>query len=419
MRISDTMMSANYLENLSRSRERLMKIQEQMASQKKIQQPSDSPEGTARVMDLQSKLTQSEVYLKNIENSITFIRESLSNLEQMDSKITDVLTTITDSRNANLNDSNLQDLANKIDSVLSSIMDYANSSYEGKYLFGGTDISSKPFGMTADGTAVEIKAANISGNQNVRISDNRIQSINLPGSELFSTIISQSGNLNSAAAVGASTLNSSQVYDAAGNAYTLNISYQKTAANTYSMTYDVVDGGGSSVLSPAPAAKTMVFDSATGLLKTVDGNAPSKISVKGASAKVEFMIDPVQITEANSAASINATANQKTSIFNTLISISDNLRNGIRPTVQQESDVQNFFNHLLNRESQLGNVQNQLESVQELLQQKTTNLQELVSNEMEVDMPKLLIDLQNQQYVLDMSYKMASMILPKSLMDFL
>lgn len=419
MRISDTMMSANYLDNLSRSRERLMNIQKQMASQKKIQQPSDSPEGTARVMDLQSKMTQSEVHLKNIENSITFIKESLSNLEQMDTKIADVLKTITDSRNANLNDSNMLDLSNKIDSVLTSIMDYANSTYDGKYLFGGTDISAKPFGMTSDGTAVEIKASDITGSQNVRISENRIQAINLPGSDLFSTIVTQTGNLNSASAVGASTTNSSQVYDPSGNAYTLNVTYQKTAANTYSMTYDVLDGGGASIFSSAPAAKTLVFDSATGLLKTMDGNAPSKINVKSASNKIEFMINPVQVTEANSASSISSSANQKTSIFNTLIAIRDNLKNGVRPTAQQETEVQNFFNSLLNKESQLGNVQNQLESVNELLQQKTTNIQELVANEMEVDMPKLLIDLQNQQYVLDMSYKMASMILPKSLMDFL
>jgi flagellin-like hook-associated protein FlgL len=53
------------------------------------------------------------------------------------------------------------------------------------------------------------------------------------------------------------------------------------------------------------------------------------------------------------------------------------------------------------------------------LKQKSTDFQEMISQDIDVDMPKLLIDLQNQQYILDMSYKMASMILPKSLMDFL
>jgi len=419
MRISDAMMSANYLTNLSKSREKLETIQSQMSSQKRIQNPSDDPAGTARVMNYQAKMSQTDLYQKNIDGSLTFIKNSVSALEQMDTSIADVLKSITDSRNGNLNGSNLADISDKIDSVISTLLGYSNTYYDGKYLFGGTDNSAAPFGFTSDNKAVEVKSSDITGYQNVRISENRIQNINVPGSDIFSTIVRQTGNLNSASAVGSSTLSTTQVYDATGNAYSLNVTYQKTAANTYNMTYDILDGGGSTVLSAPPAAQAFVFDSSSGLLKTVDGSAPGKISVKVASKKIEFLIDPSQVVESGSAASVSSTSNQKTNIFNTLISIRDSLKNGTTPTAQQESDVQNFFDNLVNKESQIGNVQSQLESVQELLKQKSTNFQELIAKDVEVDMPKLLIELQNQQYVLDMSYKMASMILPKSLMDFL
>jgi len=413
------MMSANYLEDLSKSREKLSVLQKQMSSQKKIQKPSDSPEGTARVMDFQVKMNQSEIYQKNIESGITFIKESITSLGEIDTSIADVLATIKNSRNAVLSNSNLLGLSEKIDSVITSLLDQANSSYQGKYLFGGTDHSTAPFGYTADKTAIEVKANDITGNQNIRVSENRIQNINIPGSDIFATIVSQNGNLNSSAAVGAVSTSSTQVYDPAGTAYTLNVNYTKTAANTYSMTYDILDGGGTTVLAAPPAAKTYLFDSATGLLKSMNGNAPTKTSIEVAGKKIEFILDTTQVIEKNAASSISNSANQKTNIFNTLISIRDSLKNGVRPTVQQEDDVQAFFDNLLNKESQIGNVQNQMENVQELLKQKTTNFQDLIAKDMEVDLPKLLIDMQNQQYVLDMSYKMASMILPKSLMDFI
>lgn len=419
MRISDAMMSSNYLEDLSKSREKLASIQRQMSSQKKIEQPSDSPEGCVRVMDFQSKVSQTAVYQKNIENGLSYIKESVTLLNQMDSSITDVLATISDSRNGVLSNSNLVGISEKIDSAITSLLDLANTKYNGKFLFGGTDYSTAPFGLTSDLSAVEVKANDITGNQNIRISENRIQNVNIPGSDIFSTIVTQNGNLNSGSAVGATTTASSQVYGADGTAYTLNVSYQKTAANTYSMTYDILDGGGTTVLAAPPAAQAYVFDSATGMLKTVNGGAPAKTSIKVAGSKIEFLLDSTQLVEENAASSVSNSANQKTNIFNTLMSIRDNLKNGVRPTVAQEAEVQAFFDNLLNKESQIGNIQNQMENVQEILTSKTTNLKKLISNEMDVDMPKLLIDLQNQEYVLEMSYKMASMILPKSLMDYL
>lgn len=419
MRISDAMMSANYLENLSRSRERIEKIQTQMSTQKKIQQPSDSPAAAARVLNNQVMMSQVGAYQSNIEGSITYIKESLNAMGEMDATITDVLTSITDSRNSNLNQSNLDGISEKIDSLLSSLMDYANTGYDGKFLFGGTDYSTAPFGLTSDKKAIETKSADISGSQNVRISENRIQSINIPGSDIFSTIVTQSGNMDSSAAVGSTSTSTTQVYDPTGTAYTLNVTYQKTAANTYSMTYDILDGGGTTILPSAPAAQTFVFDSSTGILKTINGNAPVKTNISVPSNKIEFLLDSTKMVESNSAASVSNSANQKTNIFNTLISIRDNLKNGITPNAQAETEVTNFFNNLLNKESKLGNVQNQLENVKELVKQKSTNFQDLIAKDMEVDTAKLLIDLQNQQYVLEMTYKMASMILPKSLMDYL
>ena len=62
---------------------------------------------------------------------------------------------------------------------------------------------------------------------------------------------------------------------------------------------------------------------------------------------------------------------------------------------------------------------NKLESTNDLLTNQTIELQELLSKEKDVDLAEAIMQMNNTQFNLDMGYKISSMILPKSLMDFL
>ena len=106
-------------------------------------------------------------------------------------------------------------------------------------------------------------------------------------------------------------------------------------------------------------------------------------------------------------------------VFNTLITIRDNLKLGIRPSDAEIKVVQDFNDHILAKSSQAGNIMNQLDSASTLLQQQTLSLQKLISNEQDVDIAKATVDLQDADYHLQLSYKISAMILPKSLLDYL
>jgi flagellin-like hook-associated protein FlgL len=69
--------------------------------------------------------------------------------------------------------------------------------------------------------------------------------------------------------------------------------------------------------------------------------------------------------------------------------------------------------------SEAGNIQNRLEDTQNMLQSQDLETRELLSKEKDVDMAAALIQLQNEQYSLELSYKVSSMILPMSLLDYL
>jgi flagellin-like hook-associated protein FlgL len=254
---------------------------------------------------------------------------------------------------------------------------------------------------------------------NVRFTQSVTQQINLTGSSVFGTEVSFSGMVDVNSAVGSTINNSQSVYDNYGNEYQLNTTLTKSGNNTYQLNYDILDGTGTSVFTSSPAAKEVVFNSVNGQIVSIDGSQNGLFEINVPSNRIHFSINLQTLSEKDSAASVNLTANQQTDIFNTLKRISTNLRNGILPSEGEKSSVENFLSNVVSKLTDSGNAINQIATIEGMLNQQTYNLQELSEAENGVDQARAIIDLQNQEYLLQISQKMAAMILPQSLLDYL
>ncbi len=418
MRVSDLMLSNNFVSNLNATKARMGKLQLDLATQKKIRNPSDSPYGASKILRLNEQLSLQDLYSKNVENGLAFLNETSFEVESMQSEIADVQTALAELNNPG-NQVNIQSYAEKIDLALNSILNHANAKFNGKYVFGGTDFISQPFGYDSGNSSIEKKVNDLSGVQTVKTSQNIFQKINLTGTEVFGTIVKNTGTFDVNSAVGTATNNQTKVYDALGNEFDLNITYTKTAANTYKMDYDVLDTNGVSVFSTPPSSQDLKFNTSTGQMETLNGKKPAPIKIDLGSQKINFNLDVTSLRETDGGGSLSFSANQKMDVFNTLLSIKENLANGIMPTDEQIKSLDEFNKHLLNKSSQVGNVINQLNETSDLLVSQKITLQSLLSQEQDVDIAKATVDLQQQDYLMQMSYKIAAMILPKSLLDFL
>lgn len=418
MRISDLIISNNYIGNTNKIKDRLSALNRQILSGNKIEKPSDSPVGTSRLFRISDQMGQTETYKKNIQNSISFLDETIFAMESMQSEAMDIVGRLTELQNP-VNQTNLEVYADMIDNSLKIMLETANAKSDGKFIFGGTDYSSEPYGISSDNQSYQSNT-DTSGKINVKFSQSVVQSINMPGLDLFGTIVSSKGFFNTADAVGTLTNSTSAIYDDLGNEYQLQTNYQKTAANTYQMTYDIVDGGGNTVFAAPPAAKTLAFNSLNGNLVSVDGSTSNlSFAVDIPANRIQFTMNLKTLSENSSATSISLSANQQTNIFNTLKQISNDLRNGIVPSNQQITAVENFNSRLTSKQSQVGNTINQISTIESMLEQQTYNLMELAQNENGVDIAKAVVDLQNQDYLLQISQKIGAMILPKTLLDYL
>jgi flagellar hook-associated protein 3 len=417
-RISDLSISNSYLNNINLLKNQLSNLNIQISTGKKINKPSDSPSGTSQIIRMNNQISQIDTFTSNIQNGLAFVNETSFAMESIQSEVVNVLTSLTSVQNA-ANDGNLSSFADQIDLSLQSILNFANSQYDGKYVFSGTDQSGKPYGYTSDGKSIEVKLNDVSGEQNIRLSPNVLQKINMPGQEVFGTIVKQNGKIDVNSSVGDVISNQMNIYDAEGNQYTLNLNYTKTGANTYSLSYDILDSGNTSIYSTPPAAKTVVFDSTTGAMKSIDGNSSLSFNINDPSKKINFSLELSSLEEKNSSSSVSLSANQKNDIFNTLILIRDNLRNRIKPTDEQVQIVKDFSARIVNNLSANGNIANQLNDTSDLITNQQTNIEALLSQKQDVDIAKAVTQLQNMNYTLDMNYKLASMFLPQSLLDYL
>jgi flagellin-like hook-associated protein FlgL len=176
---------------------------------------------------------------------------------------------------------------------------------------------------------------------------------------------------------------------------------------------------GATTVYSSPSASEVVFDSATGKIKTLNGSDNKTLRIVSTSDKIDFTIDLLNTKEGATPEAFSFEANQKQDIFNFLITLRNNLNNGIKPTAEDKKVINDFNLHILDKLASAGNTLNQLSNSEEMLGNQKELLISLAAKENEVDVAEAIIDLQNQDYMLQLSYKMSAMILPKSLVDYI
>ncbi len=416
MRIPDSFTQRNYLRSLNRTKSSLAEIQYQIATQSKVNKPSDNPLSNSRIMRLQNQLKTINTYRTNISYGKSMVDNTITSLDSMQTEIQNVIVELT-KLNSPVVDNTLESFASSIDGSIKILIDLANTDFNGQYSFGGSESGTKPFSYDEANGRVVVNSDHIGGDKEVRISRGIKQKFNISGKEIFQSVSEQSGNLNSNSNVGDAQTTSSKIYDAKGNEYTLNMTYTKTADNTYDLNYTVVDADSNTIKDET--VSDVKFNSETGQFETIGSDTFGEIHVEVPNNRIDFVIDISKVKEEDSATNLKSNLSQKADIFNTLIAIRDGLKEGKKPTAEQIKMVNDFNQHVLDKLSKAGGISNKLDSTEAVLANRELEVTDLLSAEKDVDMGKALIDLQTKQYTLDLTYKISSMILPKSLMDYL
>ena len=144
-RVTQNMMNAQMLRNLNYNLSQMDKLQNQMATGRRINKPSDDPVGISFSMRYRSELSANDQYEKNVDNAISWLDFTDAMLDQA----TQIIQRVRELAVNGANSTNPPDAMNAIRSEIIQLREQmvtvANSQFNGKYIFNGEKTDVKPY----------------------------------------------------------------------------------------------------------------------------------------------------------------------------------------------------------------------------------------------------------------------------------
>jgi flagellar hook-associated protein 3 FlgL len=156
---------------------------QQMSSGRRVNVPSDDPAAAAANVLQEARASQDDQFLQSIGGLEQYLNTADATLNSVVTALTRAVTLGVSGANGTLSDANRQSLANEVDGIKEQVLSLANASFNGQYLFAGTNTQIVPY--QKDTTLASGVAYNGNSQSNsVDIGGMTVQS-NLPGSAVF------------------------------------------------------------------------------------------------------------------------------------------------------------------------------------------------------------------------------------------
>lgn len=143
-RVTNRMMSNNYLSRMNRNLKNMQKINNQLTTGKEISRPSDNPYKVSRSMQLNTDINTNIQYNENIKDTANWLDTTDTALGQITSVVQRIRTLMVSAGNIAYGSDERTSIADEVNERISELSQILNTNFDGKYIFGGTKVSSKP-----------------------------------------------------------------------------------------------------------------------------------------------------------------------------------------------------------------------------------------------------------------------------------
>jgi flagellar hook-associated protein 3 FlgL len=217
---------------LNQSQAVLNNALEVVATGKSVNVPSDNPIASAGLVQNQIETADVDQYTQNVSSASSQVEAASSALSNVVSLLTKAVADGTQGANGTTSASGLQSLVQDVQGIITSVASQANASFQGSFLFGGTDTATTPF--TANASSSTGFTYNGNGGQNsVAVGDNQSVQVNIPGDQIFdNSSASVLGSLNQLATALQTAATAAQGGGTVSTADTQAISTATTAVNS-------------------------------------------------------------------------------------------------------------------------------------------------------------------------------------------
>lgn len=192
-RISSSYLADRGLFHLQNNLSLIAKLQDQIASGRQIEHPSDDPIGLTQLLHINLEASQNEQYTKNIE-------EGISELSTADAALTNIVNIAHRAREVAIQGANginsptqLDALSKEVENLINQLIQAGNTTFAGRYIFGGFRTNTAVF--TKAGAVINYNGTPTGDpfERTVQISKDTAVAVNVHGEDLLGSTASASG----------------------------------------------------------------------------------------------------------------------------------------------------------------------------------------------------------------------------------
>jgi len=405
MRVSDQMLFHSVIAHLQRQTKSLIHLQEQVATEKRINRPSDDPVGQPLVLNYAKTLAATEQYLRNIGRGESYITSSESALQTVQDQLQRARELAVQMANDTNSAADRATAAIEVREIFDQLVAAANTSVEGRYLFAGNETGTIPFVDHGHyiGTAVALPVTITAG-----LNDQLTLSVD----GVSSTVTLPAGNYATGAAL------AGMVETAINTDPTLlpeGVSVSVEFDTDHLVITSNATGGASAVVSTAGSAQ-VVLGLAAGT------NRPSG-SYLGDSGEVSFLINPNTSVMMNlpgdrlfKGTGVTGGVDVFAAVSGFQVALESDDVAGIQTALTNLSTAQEQVN---SERALLGARLNRMDATKAMLEDFQFSISKFKSQIEEVDMTQAISNLALQQTVLETTRATAARLIQRSLLDFL
>lgn len=144
MRVTQSMLALNTLRHISQGYERLGKLQDQLASGKKITRPSQDPVVAMNGMRYRSQVVEVKQFNRNIGEVYNWLDNADSTLDITTAALHRIRELAVQAANDTYESTQRANIAKEIEQLFYHVVEMANTKSNGKYIFNGTDTIHAP-----------------------------------------------------------------------------------------------------------------------------------------------------------------------------------------------------------------------------------------------------------------------------------
>lgn len=191
MRISTVTMFEQSTASMNRQQSDLMKVSQQIASGRRVVNPSDDPQAASRAIGVDQAKAATQQYADARISARNSLSQTESILNSVSDAVTSAKTLLIQASSDTLSEVDRQAIASELKGVYETMLGQANATDgNGRYLFGGYKDNAPPFVKNADGNVQYLGDSNA---RQQRVDASRLMTVADNGASIFKSVPSGGG----------------------------------------------------------------------------------------------------------------------------------------------------------------------------------------------------------------------------------